>query len=82
MRVSNKIIKDAMNGLEWVHSYDRLLANEMKWTHLRGGKITANHCGGMMERKYLLNKEVLALGYDSLGNIIYITPEGFMKQGF
>ena len=77
-----EIVRRAMAGLRWVNVADRKLAEEMKVTHLRGGKVTARHCGGLTERRFVLDKPAAAIGYDELGNMIYVDGAGFIKQVF
>ena len=74
MKVSNQMVKEAMEGLSAIYVSDRLLAKEMRWGHLRGGKVTRE------DNKMLKGTEVYALGFDLLGNMTYIAKDGYIRQ--
>lgn len=75
MRVTNTMINDAMTGLRDVYVTDRKLAESMKARHLRGGKITKQ------DHRQLAGTAVYALGFDELGNMIYIAKDdGLIRQ--
>jgi len=75
MLVTNQMIKDAMSGLENVYVTDGELVREIPGArHLRSGKISkdANY--------RLAGTEVHALGYDELGNLVYMECAGHIRQ--
>jgi hypothetical protein len=62
------------NGLQFIRVADYALAKSLRLTHLRSGKIPA---GASKEGKGI---EVLAYGFDELGNVCALLKNGQTRQ--
>ena len=74
MKVSNALLVESMKGLQDVGYSDRKLAMEQGRRHIRSGKLSK-----AWGKRYA-GTEILAIGFDELGNGTIVNKEGYMLQ--
>lgn len=66
---------EAMSGLNNVYYSDRKLAEQQKARHCRSGMVNKD------ESKELAGLQVVAKGFDEIGNVVAYSKDGRILQG-